>query len=427
MWVADLEDNKIYGYYMPQVESAADREALVALYNATGGANWTNNTNWLTNAPIGQWHGVTTEGNGRVTNLDLNDNQLSGTIPTQLGSLANLKELWLSENQLTGEIPPELGSLTNLMVLDLDDNDLTGTMPTQLGDLINLEELHLTQNQLAGEIPTELARLTSLKILAVGGNQLTGEIPPELGNLVKLERLSLSDNQLTGMLPDSLTRMTALTRFFFYNNPGLCAPVGDAFQEWLESIADGIGSSCAPVDSPEDRSVLVKLHGATGGSGWGNSATWLSDRPVREWYGVVNDASGRVTGLFLHRNQLTGEIPAELGNLTNLAHLRLDGNRLTGAIPAELGRLTNLTVLYLSGNPLTGCVPARLRDVEDTDFAQLGLTFCTSTINVGIVGRYDKDKDGVISITELLEAIDDYFAGGINISELFEVIDAYFG
>ena len=362
MWVGDTLHDKIYAYWMLQVESAADRDALVALYNATGGANWTNNTNWLTNAPIGQWHGVTTDGNGRVTNLDLNDNQLSGTIPTQLNSLANLKELWLSENQLTGEIPPELGSLTNLMVLDLDDNDLTGTMPTQLGDLINLEGLHLTQNQLAGEIP------------------------PELGNLVKLERLSLSDNQLTGMLPDSLTRMTALTRFFFYNNPGLCAPVGDAFQEWLESIADGIGSSCAPVDSPEDRSVLVKLHGATGGAGWGNSATWLSDRPVREWYGVVNDASGRVTGLFLHRNQLTGEIPAELGNLTNLAHLRLDGNRLTGTIPAELGRLTNLTVLYLSGNPLTGCVPASLRDVADNDFAELGLTFCTSREDLSIAG-----------------------------------------
>ena len=199
------------------------------------------------------------------------------------------------------------------------------------------------------------------------------------------------------MLPDSLSRMTSLTRFFFYNNPGLCAPVGDAFQEWLESIADGIGSSCAPVDSPEDRSVLVKLHGATGGAGWGNSATWLSDRPVREWYGVVNDASGRVTGLFLHRNQLTGEIPAELGNLTNLARLRLDGNRLTGTIPAELGRLTNLTVLYLSGNPLTGCVPASLRDVEDTDFAQLGLTFCTSGIDVGIAEDLSIAGDAAVS------------------------------
>ena len=399
----------------------SDQEALVALYNATEGPNWANNTNWLSDKPLGEWHGVTTDANGRVTRLDLSQNgltgeipsglgsltnldrlylhrnQLTGDIPTQLGNLTNLTELFLWGNELSGEIPSELGSLTNLTVLGLNDNDLTGTMPTQLGDLINLEELHLTQNQLAGEIPTELARLTSLKILAVGGNQLTGEIPPELGNLVKLERLSLSDNQLTGMLPDSLTRMTALTRFFFYNNPGLCAPVGDAFQEWLESIADGIGSSCAPVDSPEDRSVLVKLHEATGGAGWVNSATWLSDRPIREWYGVVNDASGHVTGLFLHRNQLTGEIPAELGNLTNLAHLRLDGNRLTGTIPAELGRLTNLTVLYLSGNPLTGCVPASLRDVEDTDFAQLGLTFCTSTIDVDIAEDLSIAGDAAVS------------------------------
>ena len=268
----------------------SDQEALVALYNATEGPNWANNTNWLSDKPLGEWHGVTTDANGRVTELNLGGNQLSGEIPFSLGSLANLQEL------------------------------------------------------------------------------------------------NLWGNQLTGMLPDSLTRMTALTRFFFYNNPGLCAPVGDAFQEWLESIADGIGSSCAPVDSPEDRSVLVKLHEATGGAGWVNSATWLSDRPVREWYGVVNDASGRVTGLFLHRNQLTGEIPAELGNLTNLAHLRLDGNKLAGTIPAELGRLTNLTVLYLSGNPLTGCVPASLRDVEDTDFAQLGLTFCTSREDLSIAG-----------------------------------------
>ena len=361
---------------------------------------------------------------GSLTNLtvlDLGDNDLTGTMPTQLGDLINLEELHLTQNQLagkiptelarltslkilavggnqlTGEIPPELGNLVKLEQLYLWGNELTGEVPSWLGVLSNLEVLFLSDNQLTGPIPVRLGSLSDLEVLYLGDNQLAGEIPPELGNLVKLERLSLSDNQLTGMLPDSLTRMTALTRFFFYNNPGLCAPVGDTFQEWIESIADGIGSSCAPVDSPEDRSVLVKLHEATGGAGWVNSATWLSDRPIREWYGVVNDASGHVTGLFLHRNQLTGEIPAELGNLTNLARLRLDGNRLTGTIPAELGRLTNLTVLYLSGNPLTGCVPASLRDVEDTDFAQLGLTFCTSGIDVGIAEDLSIAGDAAVS------------------------------
>ena len=383
-------------------------------------------------------------GLGSLTNLTmliLGGNQLTGEIPPELGSLINLTVLILGGNQLTGEIPSGLGSLTNLTVLILGGNQLTGEIPPELGSLINLTLLNLSGNQLSGEIPPELGNLVKLEQLYLWGNELTGEIPPELSNLVKLEQLYLWGNELTGMLPDSLTRMTALTGFFFYNNPGLCAPVGDVFQEWLESIADGIGSSCAPVDSPEDRAVLVKLHGATGGAGWGNSATWPSDRPVREWYGVVNDASGRVTGLFLHRNQLTGtippelgtlsslewlslyqnqltgEIPAELGNLTNLVHLRLYGNQLTGDIPAVLGRLTNLTALHLSGNRLTGCVPASLRDVKDNDFAQLGLPFCPS---------YDANGDGAIDIGELFTAIDDYFAGVIGIGELFTIIDLYF-
>ena len=155
MWAADSQDAKIYSYLMPQAVSP-DRASLVALYNATGGANWTNNTNWLTTAPIGQWHGVTTDSQGRVTNLDLNDNQLSGTIPTQLGNLANLEELLLTRNQLSGEIPPELGSLANLEWLRLNNNQLTGEIPAELGRLTNLTVLHLSGNQLTGCVPASL-------------------------------------------------------------------------------------------------------------------------------------------------------------------------------------------------------------------------------------------------------------------------------
>ena len=92
--------------------------ALVALYNATGGANWRNNGNWLSNAPMGEWHGVTTDSDGRVTDLSLYDNQLTGSIPAELGNLTNLELLSLFNNQLTGAIPAELGGLTNLEVLD---------------------------------------------------------------------------------------------------------------------------------------------------------------------------------------------------------------------------------------------------------------------------------------------------------------------
>ena len=80
-----------------------DREALVALYNATDGENWDGSANWLSDAPLGEWEGVTTNNDGRVRLLDLGTNYLSGEIPAELGSLSNLEELGLSGNDLSGE------------------------------------------------------------------------------------------------------------------------------------------------------------------------------------------------------------------------------------------------------------------------------------------------------------------------------------
>ena len=99
-----------------------------------------------------------------------------------------------------------------------------------------------------------------------------------------------------------------------------------------------------------------------------------------QWHGVTIDASGRVSGLDLQDNALSGQIPSDLGNLTGLEHLRLNDNQLTGEIPAALSLLENPTLLHLSGNQLSGCVPAALMDVEDNDFVQLGLAFCPPAI-----------------------------------------------
>ena len=87
---------------------STDRDALVALYDATDGANWTNNTNWLSEAPLDEWHGVTTDSTGRVTELSLPENELHGAIPSELGALANLEAVDLSDNQLHGAIPPRV-------------------------------------------------------------------------------------------------------------------------------------------------------------------------------------------------------------------------------------------------------------------------------------------------------------------------------
>ena len=110
----------------------------MAFYNATGGANWTNNTNWLsTTEPVGNWHGVQVY-NERVIALRLSNNQLTGTIPTQLGNLAELRFLYLRRNQLTGGIPAEFGNLANLEQLAVDNNQLTGPLPRSLTNLENL-------------------------------------------------------------------------------------------------------------------------------------------------------------------------------------------------------------------------------------------------------------------------------------------------
>ncbi len=126
-----------------QGSAEQDRAALVALYNATGGANWTNNTNWRTAAQLHEWYGVQTNAAGRVVRLDL------------------------SSNELTGPIPEDLGSLSNLTLLSLDWNDLTGPIPAELGNLVNIERLGLSYNWgLSGPLPSglETAPLEALDI-----------------------------------------------------------------------------------------------------------------------------------------------------------------------------------------------------------------------------------------------------------------------
>jgi Leucine-rich repeat (LRR) protein len=114
-------------------------------------------------------------------------------------------------NQLTGSIPPELGSLTNLTVLYLSYNALSGPIPPELGSLTNLTVLYLSYNALSGPIPPELGSLTKLTVLSLHDNQLTGRLPTQLGNLTKLEWLHLDHNQLAGEIPASIVHLTQLT------------------------------------------------------------------------------------------------------------------------------------------------------------------------------------------------------------------------
>ena len=196
----------------------SERDALVALYNATNGAHWRERTNWVSDAPLGTWYGVTTDGNGHVTGLDLSENELKGAIPPDLAKLEQLEALYLNDNQLSGAIPAELGDLTNLVRLLLAGNELSGAIPDELGNLASLKLLLLGENKLSGKVPPAMGKLASLNVLALQANELSGEIPPEVGDLTNLEILFLYENELSGEVPPELGKLSNLQVLALHDN-----------------------------------------------------------------------------------------------------------------------------------------------------------------------------------------------------------------
>ena len=134
---------------------------MVTLYNALDGPNWEDSGNWLSDAPLGEWSGVTTDDNGRVMWLQIgglgSGQGLSGEIPLELIDLGALEILGLGGDGLRGEIPPEFGTFANLRNLYLGGDGLTGEIPPELANLANLTDLWLDLGKLSGEIPPNLA------------------------------------------------------------------------------------------------------------------------------------------------------------------------------------------------------------------------------------------------------------------------------
>ena len=387
------DPNNTWGHGFAQLPSP-DRAHLVALYNATGGADWTNNTNWPSTAPIGQWHGVTTDSQGRVTELNLTSNQLKGEIPPELANLTNLEVLALGGNELTGPIPTWLGGLTNLEELHLWENELTGTIPAELSSLTKLQGLDLSANHLTGGIPPQLGNLSNLQELYLWGNGLAGTIPSELGSLTKLQRLSLSDNQLTGTIPTWLGSLTDLQELYLLDNRLMgTIPSELARLTRLEILALGDNQLTGKI--PAELVSLTELKELSLSSNqlngtiptWLGTLTKLEDLHLwgNELSGEIPTELGSLTNLkelHLNSNQLTGEIPAELARLTKLENLSLWGNELTGAIPLDLGNLSNLEQLSLSSNQLTGEIPAELGSLASLEELWLSRNQLTGEIPV---------------------------------------------
>ena len=274
-----------------------DWRALIAFYNATGGENWTRKANWSTDPTtrptedeLNDWYGVSVKA-GRVVKLDLSGNNLSGSLPVELGNLTQLEWLVLSDNSLQGNLLPELGnlaqlnelrlsgnsfsgglplelrSLSRLEQLELGRNSFSGEIPPELGELVQLQDLWLADNSFSGKLPPELGNLTQLRRLSIGKNLLSGKLPPELGNLSQLQELRLGENsfsgelpselsilsrlqelwlqhnQFTGRLPSSFIQLNHLQELYFHGQ-ALCAPQGVMFAIWMSDLHYWNGSSC---------------------------------------------------------------------------------------------------------------------------------------------------------------------------------------
>lgn len=356
----------------------SDRDILMALYEATGGENWTNHENWGSDLPLSEWYGVTTEmiepqtkaGEPveRVVELHLSENNLTGELPAALGGLTELRYLNFYYNNLTGNIPAELGNLSKLEGLELLMNSWTGVLPEELGNLKELTYLGISSDNFdeqpfpdwlctltklkdirmlcnfTGNLPAAIGNLTSLWYLDLSSNQLSGELPIELFNLTNLEFLWLRWNQFTGEIPAAIGNLTQLEQLLLSGN------------QFTGEIPSTLGQ-------------LVEL-------------TWL-DLDDNRLTGIIPPELGNLTQLqFLNLfgNQLTGSIPPELGNLSQLIELWLQNNQLTGSVPPELGNLSQLRKLYLYNNQLTGSIPPELGNLTQLEYLDLSSNQFTGSV-----------------------------------------------
>ena len=295
--------------------SGSDRVALEAFYRATGGDDWKDNTNWLSDEPLGEWHGVRVDRTGRVKYLKLYNNNLTGRIPAAIGLLDSLFRLELRDTTLTGPIPPAIG------------------------------------------------RLSAIRDLILGGTHIDGFLPPEMGNMTGLSYAYLSGTRLSGPLPETLANLDV--SWFYIGNTDVCLP--RSLASWYESREHTSGDLFPCIPETADRDVLTILYNATGGPQWLRNRNWLTDKNLNTWSGIATDGEGYVTEIFVPRNNLTDSIPPQLANLTRLEVLALYGNELTGRLPPELGKLTKVRDLLLSSNKLEGPIPPELGGMVSVD------------------------------------------------------------
>ena len=368
----------------------------------------TGSLNWRRNQPIGLWRGLTLGGAPlRVVALHLENMDLAGRIPEQLGGLEQLVSLRLAGNQLTGPVPAEIGNLKNLVALSLENNRLPSGVPPELLALPKLELFHYVSEDLAGVVPAvrqpsegdspaqtlfcmppsklnpvsaalfeDCTLLLEMRDVLAGGAKLNWRrsLPINswrgvaLGGVgLRVVALDLHGAGLRGRLPAQLARLDGLESLRLSNNP-LAGPIPAELSGLKNLVEFRLGDGALPEDllfclplpptNPgllKDCTALLAMRDLLAGDA---NLNWRRSTPLNAWEGInIDGAPLRVTALRLPQRGLKGRLPAGLAALDQLRALNLCHNWLRGAIPAELANLANLRILNLCHNRLTGPIP----------------------------------------------------------------------
>uniref|UniRef100_R7W154 Tyrosine-sulfated glycopeptide receptor 1 n=1 Tax=Aegilops tauschii TaxID=37682 RepID=R7W154_AEGTA len=260
-----------------------------------------------------------------LANLNLGGNYFSGKIPDSIGQLKKLEELHLDHNKMSGELPSALSNCTNLITVDLKSNHFNGELTkVNFSSLLSLRNLDLLYNNFTGTIPESIYSCSKLAALRISGNNLHGQLSPRIASLKSLTFLSLGFNNFT-----NITNTLRILKN---------CEIPKALMEMPMLKSDRIAPRLDP------RAFELPVYGTPSRQ----YRTHIAFRKVLE----------------LGNNNLTGEIPPEIGQLISLHSLNLSSNDLSGKIPISICNLTNLSALDLSNNNLTGAVPSALSSLH---------------------------------------------------------------
>ncbi|WCJ35894.1 Leucine-rich repeat protein kinase family protein [Euphorbia peplus] len=309
-----------------------------------------------------------------VVRLDLSYNNFSGLLPVELSQMPKLKYLILAYNQFNGSIPEEYGNFSTLQALDLSFNKLTGNIPTTFGNLKSLLWLMLAGNILTGEIPRELGNCSSLLWLNLANNNLSGNIPPELVNIGRNPGPTFLSNQQTERVIAGSGECLSMKRWIPADYPPFSFVYTILTRKSCRSIWDNLlrGNGIFPVCVSGSKYRTFQITGYVQLSGNQLSGELPEDIGKMHNFSMLHLGSNQISGklprqigqmplvvLNLTKNRFSGEIPIDIGNIKCLQNLDLSYNNFSGSFPSILNELNDLSKFNISFNPLiSGVIPS---------------------------------------------------------------------